>query len=167
MISEAFHFPQFTFKRNLNMMHGCHSLMQLNTKQNSRAVTPPPQLTSWINKGLNLGPVNDVPILQSRIRDLLERDVSLVSVMQVMQVRRVPPCKRRPLCMWEFNPEGPQTIQHFLGQMLEGMYQLYFGSRIKCPVTIKDAGLDYNRPDSQVSNSVTEHTVIIFVTTLL
>ena len=57
-------------------------------------------------QGAGLGTVNDVPILQSRIRDLLERDVSLVTVMQVMLVRRVPPCKRRPLRMWEFNLEG-------------------------------------------------------------
>src|SRR4051812_18582747 len=42
---------------------------------------PPPRLTSWINKGLDWGSVNDVPTLQSRIRDLLERDVSLATVM--------------------------------------------------------------------------------------
>ena len=126
---------------------------------------PPPQLTSWINKGLDWGPVNDVPILQSRIRDLLERDVSLVTVMQVMLVRRVPPCKRRPLRMWEFNPEGPRTIQHFLGMTLEEMYKLFFGPQIKCPDTTEDAGLSCNRPDTQVSNPVAEHAVFLFITT--
>ena len=54
---------------------------------------PPPRLASWVNKGLDWGPVNDVPILQSRIRDLLERDISLVMVVQVMLVRQVQPCK--------------------------------------------------------------------------
>ncbi len=68
---------------------------------------PPPQLASWANVGLDWGPANDVPTLQSRIRELLERDISLVSVIQVMLVRRALPCKRRPLRMWEFNPEGP------------------------------------------------------------
>ena len=68
---------------------------------------PPPQLASWVNKGLDWGPDNDVPTLQSRIRDLLKRDASLVKVMQVMLVRRVLPCQRRSLRMWEFNPEGP------------------------------------------------------------
>ena len=58
-------------------------------------------------QGAGLGPVNDVPILQSRIRDLLKRDVSLVKVMQVLLVRRVLTCQRRSLRMWEFNPEGP------------------------------------------------------------
>ena len=72
---------------------------------------PPPQLASWVNKGLDWGLVNDVMTLQSRIRDLVERDVSLVKVIQVMLVRRVLPCQRRSLRMWEFNPEGPRTIQ--------------------------------------------------------
>ena len=126
---------------------------------------PPPQLTSWINKGLKWGPVNDVPILQSRIRDLLERDVSLVMVMQVMLVRRVQPCKRRPLCMWEFNPKGPRTIQHFFGMTLEEMYKCFFGPQIKCPDTTEDAGLSCNRIDTQVSNSSAEHDVFLFITT--
>ena len=96
---------------------------------------PPPQLASWVNRGLDWGPVNGVLSLQSRIRDLLKRDVSLVKVMQVMLVRRVLPCQRRSLRMWEFNPEGPRTIQQFFGAMLEEMYGLFFGSRIKCPNT--------------------------------
>ena len=50
---------------------------------------PPPQLASWANVGLNWGPANDVPMLQSRIRELLERDISLVKIIQVMLVRRI------------------------------------------------------------------------------
>ena len=79
---------------------------------------PPPQLVSWANVGPDWGPANDVPTLQSRIRELLERDISLVSIIQVMLVRRILPCKRRPLRMWEFNPEGTRTIQHFFGMTL-------------------------------------------------
>ena len=47
---------------------------------------PPPQLMSWISRVLSWGPAKDVPILQSRIRDLFEGDFSLVMVMQVMLV---------------------------------------------------------------------------------
>ena len=126
---------------------------------------PPPQLASWVNKGLDWGPANDVPTLQSRIRDLLKRDVSLVKVMQVMLVRWVLPCQRRPLRMWEFNPEGPRTIQQFFGVTLEGMYGLFFGPRIKCPDTTEDAGLNCNRPDTQVSNSLVDHIVTLSITT--
>ena len=67
-------------------------------------------------------------MLQSRIRDLIEKDIGLVKVIQVMLVRRVLPCQRQPLRMWEFNPEGPRTVQHFFGMMLEGMYKSFFGS---------------------------------------
>ena len=86
--------------------------------------------------------------------------------MQVMLVRRALPCKRRPLRLWEFNPEGPRTIQQFFGVTLEGMYGLFFGPRIKCPDTTEDAGLNCNRPDTHVSNSAAEHAVFLFVTTL-
>ena len=41
---------------------------------------PPPQLASWANVGLDWGAANEVPTLQSRIRELLERDISLVSM---------------------------------------------------------------------------------------
>ena len=68
---------------------------------------PPLQLASWINKGLDWGSVDEVQTLQSYIRTLLEKDINLVNVIQVMLVRRALPCQRRPLRMWEFNPEGP------------------------------------------------------------
>ena len=103
--------------------------------------------------------------LQSRIRDLLKRDIGLVKVIQVMLVRRVLPCQRRSLRMWEFNPEGPRIIQHFLGMTLEEMYKLFFRPQIKCPDTTEDAGLSCNRPDTQVSNPVAEHVVFLFITT--
>ena len=48
-------------------------------------------------QGLSWGPTKDVPILQGCIRDLFEGDFSLVMVVQVMLVRQVQPCKRRPL----------------------------------------------------------------------
>ena len=64
--------------------------------------------------------------------------------------------------MWEFNPEGPRTIQHFFGVTLEEMYGLFFGSRIKCSDTTEDVGLNCNRPDTQVSNPATEHAALYF-----
>ena len=67
----------------------------------------PPRLASWVNEGLIWGPPKDVPLLQGRIRYLLERDINLTVVAQVMVICRTLPCKRRPLRLWEFNPEGP------------------------------------------------------------
>ena len=54
--------------------------------------------------------------------------------------------------MWEFNPEGPSAIQHFLGIMLEEMYKSFFRHQIECPDTIEDVDLSCNRPAAQVSN---------------
>ena len=101
-------------------------------------------------QGLSWGPAKDVPILQSRIRDLFEGDFNLVVVMQAMLVRRVQPCKCWPLRMWEFNPEGPHTIQNFLGLTHEEMYKSSFGPQIECPDTTEDVGLSSNRTADQV-----------------
>ena len=122
---------------------------------------PPPQLMSWISGGLSWGPAKDVPILQSRIQDLFEGDFNLVVVMQVMLVRRVQHCKRRPLRLWEFNPEGPRAIQNFLGLTHEEMYKSFFGPQIECSNTSEDVGLSSNRTAAQVSNPPAEHTVVL------
>ena len=104
-------------------------------------------------KGLTGGPSNDVPLLQGRIRDLQEREINLVVVMQVMLIRRLLPCKRRPLHLWEFNPEGPRALQHFMGTTPVEMYKLFFRSQEMCPELTEDSGLSCNRPDTQVSCS--------------
>lgn len=44
---------------------------------------PSPQLTSWINKGLDWGSLDEVQILQRRIRDLIKKDINLIKVIQV------------------------------------------------------------------------------------
>ena len=102
-----------------------------------------------------------MPILQSHIRDLFEGHFSLVMVVQVMLVRQVQPCKRRSLRLWEFNPEGPRTIQNFLGLTHEEMYKSFFGPQIECPDTSEDVGLSSNRTAAQVSNPLAEHIVFI------
>ena len=106
---------------------------------------------------MQLGPADDVPILQNRIRELLERGINLVSIMQVMLIRRMLSCQRRPLRMWEFNPDGPRTVKQFFGLTLEEMCKLFFGQKVECPDTTEDAGLSCNRPNTQVSNQETEH----------
>ena len=57
---------------------------------------PPQRLTSWVNKGRDWGPSKDVPLLQDRIQGLQEREINLAVVVQVMLIRRLLPCKRRP-----------------------------------------------------------------------
>ena len=67
--------------------------------------------------------------------------------------------------MWEFNPEGPRTIQHFLGMTHKEMYKLFLGPQIMCPDITEDAGLSCNPPDTQVSSPASEHTIRLFIAT--
>ena len=101
----------------------------------------------------------DVPLLQGRIQDLLEREITLVVVAQVMLIHRTLPCKRRPLRLWEFNPEGPRALQHFMGATPVEMYKLFFGSQTMCPDLTEDTGLSCNCPDTQVSSPVPGHAI--------
>ena len=98
-------------------------------------------------------------MLQSHIRDLFEGDFNLVAVIQVVLVRQVQPCRRRPLRLWEFNPEGLRAIQNFLGLTHEEMYKSFFGPQAECPDTTEDVGLSSNRAAEQVRNPLAEHTV--------
>ena len=109
------------------------------------------------------GPPKDVPLLQDRIQGLQEREINLVAVVQVMLIRRLLPCKHRPLRLWEFNPEGPRALQHFMGLTPMEMYKLFFGSQEMCPDLTEDAGLSYNRSDTQVSSPVPGHIVHLFI----
>ena len=68
-----------------------------------------------------------------------------------------------PLRLWEFNPEGPRALQHFMGTTPVEMYKLFFGSQEVCPELIEDADLSCNRPDTQVSSSVSGHTVCLHI----
>ena len=115
---------------------------------------PPLQLASWINKGLDCGSIHEVETLQSRIWSLIEKDTGLINVIQVMLICRVLPCQRRPLRMWEFNPEGPRTLQHFFGMTLGGMCKLFFGTRKLWLDTTEDIGLDCHHPDTSVSTQL-------------
>ena len=131
----------------------CHSSSRLKVGGRARLPLGPSTSTGIVGQcGTKLGAYECVPMLQSRIRELLERGISLVKIIQVMLVRRILPCKRRPLRMWEFNPEGPRTIQHFFGMTLKGMYKLFFGPQVRCPDTTEDAGLSCHHPDTQVSS---------------
>ena len=62
-------------------------------------------------QGSRLGVDDEVLMLQKRIKNMIEKNTSLTDVIQVMLFRRVLPCQRRPLHMWEFNLEGSRTLQ--------------------------------------------------------
>ena len=81
--------------------------------------------------------------------------------MQVMLTRHLLPCKRRPLRLWEFHPEGPRILQHFMGATPVEMYKLFFGPQVACLDSAEDAGLSRDRPDTQVDSSESGHSVYV------
>ena len=80
-----------------------------------------------------------------------------------MLIRRVLPCKCRPLRLWEFNPEGPRVLQHFLGMTPVEMYKLFSGPQVVSLDSTEDAGLSCNRPDTQVRSLVPGLAIRIFI----
>src|SRR3954469_3428434 len=115
---------------------------------------PPPRLISWISTELDRGLPGDVSQLQGRIRDLLKGDLNLVKVTQVMLIRRTLPGQRRPLRLWEFNPEGPRVLRNFMGMTPTWMHKQFFGPQEASPDVTEDAGLSRNRPDTKVGDLV-------------
>ena len=53
--------------------------------------------------------------------------------------------------MWEFNLEGPRTLQHFFGMMRKGIWKLLSKKQKMWPRTSDETGLDCNNPASPVS----------------
>src|SRR4051812_2313257 len=127
---------------------------------------PPPRLTSWINPGLSRGLPEDIPLLQGRIKDLSKGDLNLVKVIQVMLIHRILPGQRRPLRLWEFNPEGPRVLRNFMGMTPMEMHKQFFGPQEASPDVTEDAGLSRNRPDTKVGDPVSgsfTRTINLFV----
>ena len=91
---------------------------------------------------------------------MIAKDITLADVMQVMLIRRALPCQRRSLRMWEFNPEGPWTLQRFYDTMHKGIWTLLFKKQKSLPKSSDDTGLDCNHPASVVNSKTSEHQLV-------
>ena len=109
------------------------------------------RLVSWTNKGLDWGSPDEVMMLQTRIKNIIDKNTSLTDVIQVMLFRRILPYQRRPLHMWQFNPEGPWTLQRFFGTMHEAIWKLLFKAQKTWTETIDKIGLYIAYPATPVS----------------
>ena len=91
--------------------------------------------------------------VQTRITNVLGKNVGLTNVVQIMLFRRILPCQCRASPMWEFNPEEPQTLKHFFGTTNEGMWKHLFKAQKSWPMKTEDIGLDAENPATPVSIS--------------
>ena len=88
---------------------------------------------------------------------MIAKDITLADVIQVMLIRRALPCQRRLLKIWEFNPEGPRTLQRSYVTTHKGIWKLLFKKQKTWPKSSDDTGLDCNHPASMVISKTSEH----------
>ena len=112
---------------------------------------PPMRLTSWERKGLSWGDSTELTGLQSCNKSMKDKNIKLVNMIQVMLVRRILPCQRRAVNLWEFIPTEHQTLQKLYDMTHKGAWKVLFKASEVPPPTSEDRGLHAARPPSQVS----------------
>lgn len=103
------------------------------------------------HKGLDWASSEEVTTQQKRVKSMVDKNTSLANMIQVMLFRRILPCQRRTLHMWEFDPASPRTLQRFIGTKHEDIWKLLFKTRKMWPPTTEDLGLDCAHPANPVS----------------
>ena len=60
-------------------------------------------------------------MLQTRVKDMEDKNIKLVNVVQVMLVRLVLPCQHRTCNLWEYGPAKHQTLLELFGSLHKGI----------------------------------------------
>ena len=111
------------------------------------------RLTSSLKKGLDWASSDEVSVLQTRIKSMVDKNIKLVSMIEVMIFCRILPCQSRTCHLWEFDPAKHQTLQRFFGTMHEDIWKVLFKANKSWPKTTEDRGHDLAHPASPVSLS--------------
>ena len=111
----------------------------------------PTRLTSWKEAGLSWGNSAEATGLQTCIKDLIDRKVKLVTVVQVMLFRRILPCQRRAFNLWEFNPAKHQTLRELFDTTHKDVWKVLFKGAEVPPPLAEDRGLTAKRPTNPVN----------------
>ena len=115
-------------------------------------IRPPLRLTSWPKKGLNWSSSDELSVLQTRVKGMVDKDIKLVNVVQVMLVRLVLPCQHRACNLWEYDPAELQTLQELYGSSHKDIWKVLFKSGKPWPGSIEDCGYQLSRSVSPVSH---------------
>ena len=89
--------------------------------------------------------------LQTCVRDLVNKKVKLVNIVQVMLFRRILPCQRRAFNLWEFDPAQHQTLSRLFDTKHEDAWKVLFKSSEVSPPVTEDRGFCAKRQASAVS----------------
>ena len=82
----------------------------------------PMRLTSWQEKGLTWGSLEEITGFQTCLQIMITRKIKLVDVIQVMLVRRILPCQHRTCYLWEFDSAEHQTLLRLFGTTHEDIW---------------------------------------------
>ena len=116
--------------------------------------------------GLSWGNSAELTGLQTCVKDLIDKKVKLVTVVQVMLFRRILPCQRRAFNLWEFDPSQHQTLSRLFDTMHEDAWKVLFKSAEVPPPTTEDRGFYVKRQASAVSY-FTSHRILVFHSLIL
>ena len=98
------------------------------------------------------GSPEEVTGLQTCVRDLVNKKVKLVNVVQVMLFRQILPCQRRAFTLWEFDPAQHQTLSELFDMMHEDVWRVLFKGAEVPPSLAEDHGLSAKRLARSVSS---------------
>ena len=101
--------------------------------------------------GLSRGNSAEVTGLQTCVKDLIDRKVKLVTVVQVMLFHRILPCQRRAFNLREFDPAQHQTLSRLFDTMHEDAWKVLFKSSEVHPPITEDRGFCTKRQASAIS----------------
>ena len=96
------------------------------------------RLTSREKKGLAQGEPVELTGLQNCIKNMMDKKIKLVNMVQVMLFRRILPCQRRALNLWEFDPAEHQTLQELYGTTHKDAWKVLFKASEIPPPTSED-----------------------------
>ena len=126
----------------------------------------PTRLTSWKEKGLTWGDLEELTGLQTCVQNLVNKKIKLVNVVQVMLIRRILPCQQRDFNMWEFDSAQHQTLSGLFDTTYEEAWRVLFKGAEAPASATEDRGFSSQRQAGEVSYFTLYGTLVFHSLTL-
>ena len=121
----------------------------------------PTWLTSWKESGLTWGDSEELTGLQTCVKNLVNKNLKLVNVVQVMLIRRILPCQQRAFKLWEFGPAQHQTLSRLFDTTYEDAWKVLFKGAEAPASATEDRGFHSQHPADEV-NDFTLYGILVF-----
>ena len=118
-------------------------------------IRTPMRLTSWEKKVLAWGDKN-----------MKDKNIKLVNVIQVMLVRRILPCQQQDFNLWEFDPAQHQTLSGLFDTTYEDAWRVLFKGAEAPASATEDRGFSTQCSAGEVSHLILYGILAFHVLTL-